>query len=95
MTLKERHPLVLVVRETPLHKGHLRLLTLAADAGATILPPVPAFYHSPKTMDDLVDQTVGKILDSLDIEHSLFRRRWNETCRGEEDDSPFIRSGRL
>ncbi len=83
VTLKERRPLILVVRETPLHKGHLRLLTLAADAGATILPPVPAFYHAPKTIDDLIDQTVGKILDSLDIEHSLYRR-WEGSESAEE-----------
>jgi 4-hydroxy-3-polyprenylbenzoate decarboxylase len=83
VTLKERRPLILVVRETPLHKGHLRLLMLAADAGATILPPVPAFYHAPKTINDLIDQTVGKILDSLDIEHSLYRR-WEGSDSAEE-----------
>ena len=55
--LKEKCPLVLVVRETPLHKGHLELMSRAADYGATILPPVPAFYHEPKTIDDLIDQT--------------------------------------
>ena len=80
VTLKEKRRLILVVRETPLHKGHLRLLSLAADAGATILPPVPAFYHAPKTIEDLVDHIVGKILDSLDIEHTLFRR-WDGACR--------------
>lgn len=74
VTLKEKRKLVLVVRETPLHKGHLRLMTLAADMGAHILPPVPSFYHQPKTIDDIIDQTVGKIFDYLGIEHNLFKR---------------------
>ena len=77
VTLKEKRKLVLVVRETPLHKGHLRLMTMAADMGAHILPPVPSFYHQPKTIDDIIDQTIGKIFDYLGIEHSLFRR-WGE-----------------
>jgi len=76
VTLKEKRKLVLVVRETPLHKGHLRLMTMAADLGAHILPPVPSFYHMPKTIDDIIDQTIGKIFDYMDIEHNLFRR-WN------------------
>lgn len=77
VTLKEKRKLVLVVRETPLHKGHLRLMTLAADNGAHILPPVPSFYHQPKTLEDIIDQTIGKIFDYLGIEHSLFNR-WGE-----------------
>ena len=77
VTLKEKRKLVLVVRETPLHKGHLRLMTLAADMGAHILPPVPSFYHQPKTIDDIIDQTIGKIFDYLGIKHDLFRR-WGE-----------------
>jgi 4-hydroxy-3-polyprenylbenzoate decarboxylase len=77
VTLKEKRKLVLVVRETPLHKGHLRLMSEAADMGAHILPPIPAFYHRPVTIDDIVDQTVGKILDFLGIEHDLFER-WGE-----------------
>ncbi|MDP6032857.1 MAG: UbiX family flavin prenyltransferase [Candidatus Marinimicrobia bacterium] len=77
VTLKEKRKLVLVVRETPLHKGHLRLMSLAADSGAHILPPVPSFYHYPKTIDDIINQTVGKILDYLEIEHDLFRR-WGD-----------------
>jgi 4-hydroxy-3-polyprenylbenzoate decarboxylase len=72
--LKEKRKLVLLVRETPLHKGHLRLMTAAADMGAHILPPIPAFYHRPKTLDDIIDQTVGKIFDYLDISHDLFKR---------------------
>jgi 4-hydroxy-3-polyprenylbenzoate decarboxylase len=59
VTLKEKRKLVLVVRETPLHKGHLRLMTMAADMGAHILPPIPSFYHQPKTIEDLIDQTIG------------------------------------
>ena len=74
VTLKERRPLVLVVRETPLHQGHLRLMLSAASSGAVILPPVPAFYHRPKTIQDLVHQTIGKILDCLGISHDVFKR---------------------
>jgi 4-hydroxy-3-polyprenylbenzoate decarboxylase len=74
VTLKEKRKLVLVVRETPLHKGHLRLMTQAADMGAHILPPVPSFYHMPKTIDDIIDQTIGKVFDYLGIEHDLFQR---------------------
>ena len=76
VTLKEKRKLVLMVRETPLHKGHLRLMTLATDMGAHILPPVPSFYHMPKTIEDIVDQTIGKVFDYLGIEHEL-AQRWN------------------
>ena len=74
VTLKERRKLVLVPRETPLHLGHLRNMVRASEMGAVILPPVPAFYHQPTTVDELIDQTVGKILDQFHIEHALFRR---------------------
>ena len=74
VTLKERRPLVLVVRETPLHRGHLKLMLAAASQGAVILPPVPAFYHKPKTILDLIHHTVGKVLDCFHIPHELFRR---------------------
>jgi flavin prenyltransferase len=74
VTLKERRRLVLVPRETPLHLGHLRHMTAIVEMGGVILPPMPAFYHAPKTIMDLVDQTVGKILDQFEIEHDLFRR---------------------
>lgn len=77
VALKEKRKLVLSVRETPLHKGHLGLMTVAADLGAHILPPMPSFYHRPKTVEDLIDQTIGKIFDYLDIEHDLFQR-WGE-----------------
>jgi flavin prenyltransferase len=74
VTLKEGRKLVLMVRETPLHKGHLRLMTMAADMGAHILPPVPSFYHQPKTLQDIIDQSIGKVFDYLGVEHQLFRR---------------------
>lgn len=67
VVLKERRLLVLAVRETPLHIGHLRLMTQAAELGAMIMPPVPAFYHRPTTIADIVDQTVNRILDQFDI----------------------------
>ena len=75
--LKERRRLVLVVRETPLHAGHCRLLLDAATAGAVIMPPVPSFYTRPVTIDDIVDHTVGRLLDLFDIESGLVRR-WRE-----------------
>jgi 4-hydroxy-3-polyprenylbenzoate decarboxylase len=74
VVLKERRKLILVVRETPLHKGHLELMSRVADIGGIILPPIPAFYHLPRTIDDLLDHTVGKILDLLEIDNSLFAR---------------------
>ncbi|HYW93794.1 MAG TPA: UbiX family flavin prenyltransferase [Gammaproteobacteria bacterium] len=81
VTLKERRPLVLMVRETPIHKGHLELMTRAADLGACILPPVPAFYHHPKSILDLVHQSIGKALDQLGVEHELFERWQGDTGR--------------
>ena len=74
VTLKERRPLVLVVRETPLHQGHLNLMATAASNGAVILPPVPAFYHNPESIDDIIRHTVGKVLDCFRIPHELYRR---------------------
>ena len=74
VTLKEQRKLALVVRETPLHKGHLRLMLTAAELGAHILPPVPSFYHQPKSIDDIIHHTVGKIFDFFEISHDLFRR---------------------
>ncbi|AZP32853.1 UbiX family flavin prenyltransferase [Cronobacter sakazakii] len=67
VVLKERRRLVLCVRETPLHLGHLRLMTQAAELGAIIMPPMPAFYHRPQTLDDVINQTVNRALDLLDI----------------------------
>ncbi len=77
VTLKEKRKLVLLVREAPLHKGHLKLMYRAADMGAHILPPIPSFYHHPKTIDDIVHQIVGKVFDYFGIEHDLFER-WGE-----------------
>jgi len=74
VTLKEGRKLVIVPRETPLHKGHIRLMLTAAENGAVILPPMPAFYHKPKTVDDIVNHTVGKILDQFGVEHGIFKR---------------------
>lgn len=74
VTLKERRKLILVVRETPLHLGHLKSMVSLTETGAVILPPVPAFYHLPKTLDDIINQTIGKVLDQLDIDHELFSR---------------------
>jgi len=74
VTLKEGKKLVLLVRETPLHIGHIKNMERLCEMGATIMPPVPAFYHRPKTILDIVDQTVGKALDLFGIEHNLFPR---------------------
>ena len=74
VTLKERKKLVLVVRETPLHIGHIRNMERLCEMGAIIFPPVPPFYHKPQTIQDIIDHTVGKVLDIFDIEHNLFQR---------------------
>mgnify|MGYP000527658057 CR=1 FL=1 len=74
VTLKERRRLVLLVRETPLHLGHLELMAQVARLGGVIMPPVPAFYHRPRSVEEIVDQTVGKVLDLFGIETDLFRR---------------------
>lgn len=75
--LKERRRLVLVARETPLNLAHLRNMTLATEMGAIVMPPVPAFYAHPKTIEDVVDHTVGRILDLFAIEHREIARRWS------------------
>ena len=87
VTLKEGRPLVVVVRETPLHAGHLRLMLALAEMGAVILPPVPAFYHHPKTIRDLVDHTVGRVLDRLGIVHGLVTE-WMGTGLPDTDSPP-------
>lgn len=74
VTMKERRPLVLVFRETPLHRGHLRLMLQASESGAILLPPMPAFYTRPQTIMDIVQQTVGRILDLIGLDHDLVPR---------------------
>ncbi len=74
VTLKERKKLILLVRETPLHLGHLRTMERLTETGAIIMPPVPAFYSNPKTLQDVIDHTVGRVLDMFDISHNLYDR---------------------
>jgi 4-hydroxy-3-polyprenylbenzoate decarboxylase len=74
VTLKERKPLVLLVREAPLHLGHIQAMLQLTQMGAIISPPIPSFYNAPKTIDDIINQTVGRTLDLLNIEHDLVRR---------------------
>ncbi|MCZ6448937.1 MAG: UbiX family flavin prenyltransferase [Alphaproteobacteria bacterium] len=78
VALKEKRRVVLMVRETPLHLGHIELMARAAKYGAVVMPPVPAFYIRPKSLDDIINQSVGKALDFFDVSHTLFRR-WKET----------------
>ena len=80
VTLKEKRKVIVIFRETPLHLGHFRLMTQLAETGAMIMPPVPAFYHHPETIRDIIDHTIGKILDQFGLEHQLFKR-WGETKR--------------
>ncbi|MGY6253675.1 UbiX family flavin prenyltransferase [Paraburkholderia caledonica] len=75
--LKERRRLVMVARETPLNLAHLRNMTHATEMGAIVMPPVPAFYAHPKTIEDVVDHTVGRILDLFGIEHGEIAQRWS------------------
>ena len=77
VVLKERRRLVLMVRETPFHLGHLRTMTALAEMGAVIAPPLPSFYIEPKTVDDIVDQSVGRVLDLFGVDTPL-TRRWGE-----------------
>ena len=89
VTLKERRPLVLMPRESPLHAGHCRLIYEAAQLGAVIAPPMPAFYHRPTTLDEIIDHSVGRVLDVLDIDAGVVKR-WSglDTVRslGPHDD---------
>jgi len=82
VALKERKKVVLLPRETPLHLGYLRNMVKVTEMGAIILPPIPAFYHKPRTIRNLVDHTTGKVLDLFDIKHELFKR-W-EGLEGKE-----------
>lgn len=81
VVLKERKKLVLVVRETPLHLGHLESMVALTRMGAVIFPPVPAFYHRPKTLDDVINQTVARVLDQFNIDANLFERWSGEQMR--------------
>ncbi len=74
VTLKERRKLVLLARETPLHLGHIRNMARLTEMGAVIMPPVPAFYHRPRTLAEVIDHTIGKVLDLFDIDHNLTQR---------------------
>jgi 4-hydroxy-3-polyprenylbenzoate decarboxylase len=71
VTLKEGRPLILLVRETPLHLGHLRVLTALAEMGAVVLPPMPAFYNRPKELDDIINHTIARVLDRLQLPQTL------------------------
>ena len=86
VTLKERRPLVLMVRETPLHLGHLRTMVKLAEMGAVIAPPLPAFYAKPITLEEMVDQSVGRALD-------LFGLSWTPVKRWGEDLAPILGGG--
>lgn len=81
VVLKENRRLVLVARETPLHLGHLRLMSRVVEMGGVMLPPMPSFYHRPETLDDIINQTVGKVLDQFDIDHRMFARWEGTTVR--------------
>src|SRR5262245_8726486 len=81
--LKERRRVVLVVRETPLHAGHLRLMLTATENGAVVLPPVPGFYTRPRSVDELVDHTITKILDLFGVDAGLIERWQGLTPREE------------
>jgi 4-hydroxy-3-polyprenylbenzoate decarboxylase len=93
VTLKERRPLILIVRETPLHLGHLRTLTSLAEMGAIILPPVPAFYAAPHTISDIVDQLVGRMLDILGYDWPNVRRWGEDLAKGRRAGSKKARTG--
>lgn len=82
VVLKERRRLVVVPRETPLHRGHLMNMLAVTDMGAVVLPPMPGFYSKPQGIDDIVNHTVGKILDALGIENDLFKRWQGDEAEG-------------
>ena len=86
VVLKERKKLVLVARETPLHLGHLEAMVALTRMGAVIFPPVPAFYHRPKTLDDIINQTVTRVLDQFDIDVQLFHR-WDDEGMNRHPDA--------
>ena len=87
VVLKERRRLVLMVRETPLHTGHLRNLTALSEMGAVIAPPVPAFYAKPQTIAEMIDQTLGRVLDLFGLDSGLVKR-WGEPSGAEDRPEP-------
>jgi 4-hydroxy-3-polyprenylbenzoate decarboxylase len=93
VVLKERRRLVLMVRETPLHMGHLRTMANVSEMGAIVMPPVPAFYHKPKTIDDIVSQTVGRALDLFGFDLGIVKRWGEEPAEGEERPVRRFRKG--
>ncbi len=86
VTLKEGRPLILLVRETPLHLGHLRVMLALAEMGAVVLPPMPAFYNHPKGIDDIVNHTVARVLDRLNLPQTLVAE-WQGTHRAAKGES--------
>jgi 4-hydroxy-3-polyprenylbenzoate decarboxylase len=97
VALKEGRPLIVVVRETPLHLGHLRMLTQLAEMGGIILPPMPAFYNRPKTVDDIVNHTVGRMLDRIGLPTHGLVKEWRGTrpagARSGGDAGPAAEDG--
>ena len=91
VVLKERRRLVLMARETPLHTGHLRTMTQVSEMGAIVMPPVPAFYHRPKTIDDIVNQTVGRALDLFGLDPGGLVKRWGEAPEDGGEEKPVRR----
>jgi 4-hydroxy-3-polyprenylbenzoate decarboxylase len=83
--LKERRRLVLMLRETPLHLGHIRSMAAVTEAGAIVYPPVPAFYARPQSIDEMIDHTLGRVLDLFDIDLGTVRR-WSGRTRKAEDN---------
>lgn len=93
VVLKEHRRLVLMVRESPLHTGHLRTLTTASEIGAIIAPPMPGFYANPTNLDDMVDHTVGRVLDLFDIDSGLVKR-WGEGVTKRRTSTKLVKPGR-
>src|SRR4029077_5470167 len=85
VTLKEGRPLIMLIRETPLHVGHLKMMLALAEMGAVVLPPMPAFYNRPKELDDIVNHTIARVLDRLDFPQTLVGE-WQGTL-------PRVRAG--
>jgi flavin prenyltransferase len=93
VTLKERRRLVLLLRETPLHLGHIRSMAAVTEAGAIVYPPVPAFYQRPASLADMIDHTLGRVLDLFGIDLGLVRRWSGERTRGKSPGAPMERRG--